>query len=525
MYIIPNTNMRLLSGVPLNKNYEHTMYFSDSTTQRNTLFNYTKHTLPSMTYQRVNNQTCRVNLKADDCYDCNYMAFQNTNYGNKWFYAFITNVEYVNNAVCEITFEIDVIQTWLFDFQLKECFVEREHSVTDVAGDNILPEPVELGEYVMSDYSKISEVFDVMSVIVGVLVTSNNSVIGCTYDNVYGGVAYYVFRSDDVETINEYLDNFINTPENVVIMYTCPTIFLGTNQPKKGELVKLLSGSIGWNNTLTPELHNFDNFFGEYLPNNNKLLTYPYTYYHVDNNNGSSLQLRFEFFNDRTPKLQFDSTISAPVKISCRPSGYKNANIGLNTEVLLIDNYPVCSWSMDSYSVWLAQNFVPTAMKVASSGLSIAGGLLSAGLMGNVVGVATAVGGTFSAFNSIQSYKENRYRASVEGDIVRGNYQNSNLNVSHGMQTFYHGQVKITEKYAKYIDDFFTMFGYACQEIKVPNINARPRWNYTKTSNCLIVGKLPSDDIHKICSIFNNGVTFWKNIGEIGNYTLDNSPI
>lgn len=54
----------------------------------------------------------RVEKKAEDLYDCNYLAFQNTSFGSKWFYAFITSVEYVNNITSEITFEIDVLQTY-----------------------------------------------------------------------------------------------------------------------------------------------------------------------------------------------------------------------------------------------------------------------------------------------------------------------------------------------------------------------------------------------------------------------------
>ena len=61
--------------------------------------------------------------------------------------------------------------------------------------------------------------------------------------------------------------------------------------------------------------------------------------------------------------------------------------------------------------------------------------------------------------------------------------------------------------------------------IKTPNINSRPHWNYVKTINCVIVGEAPSDDIATICGIFNNGITFWKNGDEVGNYNLDNSPV
>lgn len=153
MYIEPSTNIKLLKNVPLDSTYRNTLYFPPNgvSQQTNTFMGYTKHNLTEQTYQRVNKGIARVRLKAEDVYDCNYMMFQNTNFGNKWFYAFITSVEYVNNATCEIRFEIDVMQTWYFDYTLKECFVEREHSVTDIVGDNLASEPVDLGSIICTD--------------------------------------------------------------------------------------------------------------------------------------------------------------------------------------------------------------------------------------------------------------------------------------------------------------------------------------------------------------------------------------
>lgn len=151
MYIEPNTNIRILKNVPLDNTYKHTLYFEDSTLQTNYFIGLTKHNLTNQTYQRVQKGVARVQLKAEDLYDCNYIMFQNANFGTKWFYAFITGVEYVNNIVSEITFEIDVMQTWYFDYTLQRCLVEREHSTTDNVGDNIVTEPVDLGAIICSD--------------------------------------------------------------------------------------------------------------------------------------------------------------------------------------------------------------------------------------------------------------------------------------------------------------------------------------------------------------------------------------
>ena len=118
MYIEPNTNIRILKNVPLDNTYDHTIYFSDESSQIAYFQGLQKYNLANYTYQRVNRGVARVGIKSDLLYDCNYIMFQNTNFGSKWFYAFITSVEYLNNETSEIRFEIDDIQTWFFEYQL-----------------------------------------------------------------------------------------------------------------------------------------------------------------------------------------------------------------------------------------------------------------------------------------------------------------------------------------------------------------------------------------------------------------------
>lgn len=152
MNIVPNSKIYLLRNVPLDNTYTDTMWFENASSQW-THFKTRADTdggkyFNEQTYQRVGINKCRLQISADEIYNYNYMMFQNTNYGNKWFYAFINHVEYINNAVSEITYEIDVMQTWAFDYQLGQCIVEREHASTDVAGDNLQPEPFDVGEYI-----------------------------------------------------------------------------------------------------------------------------------------------------------------------------------------------------------------------------------------------------------------------------------------------------------------------------------------------------------------------------------------
>ena len=201
MYIQPNTTVRLLTGVPLDNTYAHTLYFANKSSQTSYFESKTKAgcLLSNLSYQRYTKGSLRIQKLADDIYDCNYMMFQNTAYGNKWFYAFINNIEYVSNTVCEITYEIDVIQTWFFDVTLLQSFVEREHSATDVAGDNIVPEPVPLGE----DYMGIPRptyLFDDYDVII---VSPYYIDLGNTYNEVWQ--PFNPLETTDIQSVPEGL--------------------------------------------------------------------------------------------------------------------------------------------------------------------------------------------------------------------------------------------------------------------------------------------------------------------------------
>lgn len=85
MYIEPGTNIRILKDVPLDTTYDHTIFFTDGTTQENYFMGLQKYNLTNYTYQRVKKGVSRVGIKADNLYDCNYMMFQNTSFGSKWF--------------------------------------------------------------------------------------------------------------------------------------------------------------------------------------------------------------------------------------------------------------------------------------------------------------------------------------------------------------------------------------------------------------------------------------------------------
>lgn len=512
MYIEPGTNIKILKDVPLDTTYDHTIFFTDGTAQANYFMGLQKYNLTNYTYQRVKKGVSRIGIKADNLYDCNYMMFQNTSFGSKWFYAFITAVEYINNECSEISFELDVMQTWFFDCEPDYCFVEREHSTTDNIGDNILPENLECGEYIFNDYSKVTDVLDPLCVVIMISDTSENP-DGTLYDGIYGGCTLFAYNTNDTDGIRTKLEQYNQKPDAIVGMYMCPAIGTSGVIPEGG-LKIIYSDSSYTINVALDKITDALTLDG-YKPKNKKLYTYPYNFLSISSNK-SNVNYRYEFFKDLTAKLKIDVPITMPVQIALRPLDYKGSgDKTLNSETIVLDDYPMCSWNTDSFRAWLAQNSLPIASTIGTLGLTGALGL---------AGVAIPPLGAITGISAIGSLLTQGYKSSIAADITKGNVNSGNIDVASGNKNFYGGRCSLNAQYAKMIDDYFTVYGYATKSVKKPNRNSRPHWNYVKTIGCTITGSVPADDLKRICNIYDNGITFWKNGSEVGNYSLDNTP-
>lgn len=512
MYIEPNTNIRLLTNVPLDNSYDHTIYFETETDQISYFTALTKYNLNYYTYQRVNNGVTRVGIKADSLYDCNYMMFQNTNFGSKWFYAFITKVEYVNNVTSNVYFEIDVMQTWHFDYTMGQCFVEREHTATDLIGQHIEPESIDIGEYVMQGYGQLVDLSD-LAVIIMINDTST-APEGTLYNGVYCGSTMFAYNATDVTSIKNKLDSYVQKPDAVTCMYMCPVIALGIGTIPEGGTQDFGSNS-GYSFELSGNAVSDSDTLDGYKPKNNKMYTYPYNFFHVDDGSSGELNLRYEFFTSGVPKVRIDCCDTLPVKLSLHPVNYKGVTGRYMPENLMIENFPMCSWNTDTFKAWVAQNSLPLG---AGIGGSIIAGAVA---VSNPIG-ALAVGG--AVINQVTGALASGYKASISAPIAKGNYNAGNVNCSVGIQTFFGGRCSVNKYYAEMIDNYFTMYGYAVKKCKIPNRNLRPHWNYVKTVGCVVDGSVPADDMKSIINIYNNGITFWNNGSEIGNYNYDNSP-
>lgn len=126
MNITPNSEVRLIKNVPFSNNYRNTILFETKQVQESYFLSLPNVSENNFKYQRSNG-TISYPLPKDEVLQYNYLMYKNNSFSNKWFYAFITNVSYVNPKTCLISFELDVFQTWFFDIEFQPSYIERQH--------------------------------------------------------------------------------------------------------------------------------------------------------------------------------------------------------------------------------------------------------------------------------------------------------------------------------------------------------------------------------------------------------------
>ena len=137
---------------------------------------------------------------------------------------------------------------------------------------------------------------------------------------------------------------------------------------------------------------------------------------------------------------------------------------------------------------------------------------------GNYVGAAS------SLLTSVGSVMAQQYQAKVHPDQAKGNTNSSDILI--GWERYFTVDcMSLRAEVARTIDDFFTMFGYKVNRVKIPNITGRRNWNYVKTIGCYIEGDIPQGDLQEIKGMFDKGITLWHNTSTFMDYSQNNDII
>lgn len=497
----------LLLNVPLDIENNYTYAFSNTTHQFNFFNEHKKHTFYNLTYQRKDN-LIRIPMQYDEIADCNYVMYKNNKYSNKWFYAFIKEMKYINDERTDIIIETDVIQTYLFDYEVGECFVEREHVDDDTIGEHTYPEQLEMGEYVCNGVSQDEKSKDYCYVLLVSEYYSGSKILSTNFGGIPSAGGAYICQShnDLSQIVNAFDSN--GKGDAVIGAYMIPKIF-----------VENTSGTLQYSGQLDPV--EYDHLIlkptdiNGYKPKNNKLFTFPYNYLIASNNSGNHNIYQYEHFtndegeDENTIKFKIRGVPVIGGSIKLVPHNYKGI-VSNHQESLIAGKFPTLSWSSDLYTNWLTQNAVNNGVGVGLGALSIVGGVALFALGQGVPALGMIGGGLMSITNTLKTI----HTHSFTPDSAKGNVNAGDINTCDKTNTFFFYKMSIKEEYARVIDNYFTMYGYKVNRVKVPNKNHRSMFWFTKTIGCnvYIKGDFPisCDDLNKISSRYDKGITFWN---------------
>ena len=530
-----NSEIILCSGIKLDKNYENVLSYNEEE-MVNLCRSKAIYTGNNYKIVGVRENVINVSARYEDCIYANYMAFINKKYGNKWFFAWVTDVKLLNPETTQITFQIDVFSTWYSRFNVGQGFIEREHVSDDTIGLHTLPENVETGEYVVNYENKNTQ-FNTLDVIIASnvdpVLDANDELVGGdvgggTYNKIATGFKYYYFSNTSGSSLKKVLKAFdkAGKADSIIAIFIAPyntfdrvdSTILDNGQVQESFNVK----RIDWENNITGDTAPTKlTSLNGYTPVNKKLLTFPYCYLRVTNNNGNDAIFHFEKFANvegRKCNFQMLCSICPGMSIVLYPQAYDGIADNYN-ECLQAGKFPTCGWASDSYTNWLTQNGVNIITNLASNALEVAGSgasLITGNPMG-ATGLTSGITGIANTLGTIFQHKLNPMQA-------KGNVNTGDVKTSGNLNTFTAYGMSIKREYAEIIDKYFSRFGYQVNTVKTPNLNSRRQFNFIKVGGMdeIISGNIPATALEEINSIFRKGVTIFHNYNNIGNYTISN---
>lgn len=544
----PTTNLRLLS-TPLESDYRNTLWFPNREAQTNYFLGKTVKTFTNFNYIKKNN-TIVVEGEVDIFYNCNYIMYQNTNFTNKWFYAFIDRIEWASNNSVRLFVSTDCIQTWFFDITYFQSYVDRCHSDTDVAGDNIVPE--DFSGVANGGYFQVGtqDLTPNKLVIFSTTYTDGSPLETKKVNGIFSGSGYLtdpIDISNSVATVNTWLGTMVRQglanavsrvqqyPDNhdVNVAYDKHPDHLDcvgasgrvTYVPKNK---KLLSGAF---------LTAYVTLYGQEMEFNPEYIagTKINVSIGVDQTTGTVGAVVNNYSNPQIPVMCITAVIP---ESTWAYNQYKNdynlhsasnsiyqRRAGLNRGVNKINSVIDVAGSLADLTQSAVNMVSPINMLQRFGGFSpstSAIGDLANSAQNTVSSFSNAytqLGGIDEITQDLTAISEN-YNAPAVGGVASSNIYLS-LNKTAMSYGFKVPPLDITKRFDKYL----TVYGYKQSEYRTINLHARASWTFIKTVGLNADGNFPDDDMNTIKRAFNNGIFFWAYTAVYGNFDQNNAIV
>lgn len=528
-YIVPNSTVEYFGNINLSPNYENSLYFNTVQNKDSAFGALTPlATENAVSYVYKDQPVFRSALPIATLISARYMRFKNTSFENKWFYAFITRVEYVNNGLTEITYEIDDLITWMGSFGISPCLVLREHTATDQPYEHLIEENLPTGDYTLSGYETIGIASDpqlVLSIARNSTGSDATGAVGQYKGNIVSGAEYrhYDISPSGAAALETDIDALIQKTQKDA-MISAQIVFGKMCPVAASAALEALTPMANF----TGQHASTDYTFDGYTPKNKKLYNYPYCVMSLFNGEGSEQEFRYEFFNNHVPHFYVFGIAADVPEMAAIPTQYKNSGIAyVEDQMMVMKQWPQASIAVDQFKAYVAQmtsggGWISVLGKIAKTTLGgAAAGLATGGVIGGAIGAAGGL--VTSSAGEALGIIQDAVKYEALPDAVQGS-ANSNILMGINDKKFVIYHRRITGDYAKTIDDYFTAYGYRVNKVKTPNLANRPKFTYVQTYKSAVYGSIPASAARHIEQILDRGCRFFRNISEVGNLSLTNTP-
>lgn len=553
MSISPKTDIRLLK-CPIPLSNKHQITFATKQAQEEYFLSLDYVEDQNASYQRKDG-VIRFNDHIDNIINYDYCMYKNENYTDKWFYAFITGMRYVNDNLTEIAITTDVFQTWQFDIIYKNSFVEREivPKASDTPGTYLIPEGLEFGELKVEGTAEIDDLEPAyILAYTGDSYYNGGSDVpvsqdGYMYNGIYSSVTYCVCNKWGFAGIMSIM-NLADNSNKVLTVFTVPSLAVKSLLPVDPPGTHTyFYDFIEENHTETPitkTLLQRSSSIDGYTPKNKKLLQWPYLYLAFNPQNGVKKIYRYEDFTNATPVFKIMSEINPNPTVQFIPQNYRGATGDSLSDNASLNGYPTISYKTDTFNIWLAQNsdIVSLQMQQENYNYQIDAAKGGANLVGNMASMLSGdsgkMSGGFSNFltGSIDIMKLDKdhefYIKNMMAQVEKQSMLPDNASLSSSNSTLLGYEMFDKNIFTRYsikrdacerIDKYFDMFGYTVNMLEAININSRSNWNYIKTQGANLLGDIPQYDLQTLKDMFDSGITFWHDPQTFLDYSQTNS--
>lgn len=565
MTIEPQSRLTLLGYVNLT-DYKNQLDFSSREEQAAYFLGKKFMEFQDFRYIRKDNAIV-VPFGNDAIIACDYLMFKNVNFSDKWFYAFITNREYISDSATKIYFRIDVFQTWQFNVVYYKSFIAQQH--TDGNEDlfeNLYPEILEYG----NDYEIVHTQnygfsgYDILICSSANLESDSGDVDnpklhmsdGGTFDRVPSCLNYYVVNEEtgrfdtvlaelgDMPWVAQCIQSVTMIPKEVGAKGTNVTM-------PEGTIIQKLEDGFESKSYTLDSIEDYLDFFPSYT--NKKLYSFPYTYIEMTCFNGSQFIIKPQAIKSKDLLIRMMNFVGAQPRLAYYVDEYNSrTDNGLTIRgeekatgefldaSLIVGNFPQLPVMIDNYMLYMANNANSFALSntinnynkkeaVALGAIEGGMGIASSALSGNIGGViSSAYSGAKSAYmgvkNSEIAIKQQLAKiqdAEISSPSLAGQTGGDAFNISNNVTGVTLRWKTIRNQYSQKLDEYFTRYGYVTNMIGVPYFKNRQNFDYIKTTGIILGGNIPQDDMEQLKDMFDNGTTIWHN-GILGYYTSNN---